>query len=282
KSTTAVAVAIPVVSFGLPLLDVSISVIRRFLNNKPLFRGDDEHVHHKLLKRGLSHRKAVLVLYAVAAAFGLLSLTLLHGEVMIGFVLFVIGLGMWWGIQELKYVELYELVSTARQVWRRKRVITNDLVVRRAIESLSGTSEDVQGICRILRGALDPIGFCGLAFCFPKIEWMDENLLFPLRSAGECKASYSWMGLDIMSPEWELKYELVSSSGNKIGDFFLLRARASERLLLDINLLNIEFRAAISGALERAIEKIPVASRPPIQSAKILTERVAPVTSQSD
>jgi UDP-GlcNAc:undecaprenyl-phosphate GlcNAc-1-phosphate transferase len=37
KASTAVAVAIPVVSFGLPILDTLIAVLRRFLNGKPLF-----------------------------------------------------------------------------------------------------------------------------------------------------------------------------------------------------------------------------------------------------
>ena len=60
-------IAIPMVAFGLPLLDVCLSVVRRFMTNKPLFSGDDDHVHHKLLKRGLSHRNAVIVLYGVGA-----------------------------------------------------------------------------------------------------------------------------------------------------------------------------------------------------------------------
>jgi len=38
---------------------------------KPLFDGDHDHIHHKLLKRGLSQRAAVLVLYGATAGFGL-------------------------------------------------------------------------------------------------------------------------------------------------------------------------------------------------------------------
>src|SRR6266481_1445655 len=53
KAPTMVAVAIPVVSLGLPILDVALAVIRRFLAGKPLFEGDKAHIHHKLVKRGL-------------------------------------------------------------------------------------------------------------------------------------------------------------------------------------------------------------------------------------
>src|SRR6202035_1793684 len=71
KAPTMVAVAIPVVSLGLPILDVAIAIVRRCLGGKPLFRGDSYHIHHKLLRRGLSQRVAVLILYAVTAGFGL-------------------------------------------------------------------------------------------------------------------------------------------------------------------------------------------------------------------
>lgn len=254
KATTMVAVAIPVVSFGLSILDVTLSVIRRFLSSKPLFEGDDEHIHHKLLKRGLSHRNAVLVLYAVAAAFGVLSLTLLHGEVMLGFVLMVIGLGAWWGVQQLKYLEFFELAETARRVRHRKRIIANNLRVRRAIESLTDSSMHFGEICRILQTTLEPLGFCGTAFSFPQSERIDESLLGPLRRDGKGRYSHSWKGQALSVPEWELKLELASRSGSKLGDLFISRIKASEPLWVDINLLNGEFRAAVS----EAVNRIPV------------------------
>jgi len=77
KSSTAVAVAIPVVSFGLPILETGISVVRRFLSGQPLFAPDRHHIHHKLLERGLSQRQVVVILYGVSALFGLLSALLL-------------------------------------------------------------------------------------------------------------------------------------------------------------------------------------------------------------
>jgi len=77
KAPTAVAVAIPVVSFGLPILETGISILRRLINGRPVFTGDREHIHHKLLERGLSHRQVVIVLYAVSGVFAMLSLFLL-------------------------------------------------------------------------------------------------------------------------------------------------------------------------------------------------------------
>ena len=77
KSPTIIAVAIPVVSFGLPILETALSMVRRFISGRPVFTADREHIHHKLLQLGLSHRQVVITLYAVSALFALLSLFLL-------------------------------------------------------------------------------------------------------------------------------------------------------------------------------------------------------------
>ena len=254
KATTVVAVAIPVVSFGLPLLDVMLSVIRRFVSGRPLFRGDDDHIHHKLIKRGLSHRNAVLVLYAVTAAFGILSLILLHGEVMVGFVLAIIGLGVWWGVQELKYLEFYELAAMARRLRYRKRTIANNLRLRRAIESFDNAG-DFQQICMILRIALEPIGFDGVAILCPQIDRIDESFLTPLSRNGNGRYCDAWRG-DPSASEWELKLELALPAENKLGEVYLFRIRTSEPLLLDMNLLSNEFRDAVSATLLRVIHQL--------------------------
>jgi UDP-GlcNAc:undecaprenyl-phosphate GlcNAc-1-phosphate transferase len=58
KAPTIIAVAIPVVSFGLPILETALSIVRRFLGGRPVFTADREHIHHRLLKRGLSTRRS--------------------------------------------------------------------------------------------------------------------------------------------------------------------------------------------------------------------------------
>ncbi len=70
KSATAISVIIPVVVMGIPLFDVLMAIIRRFYDQRPIFQADREHLHHKLLDRGMSHRKAVLVIYAVGLVLG--------------------------------------------------------------------------------------------------------------------------------------------------------------------------------------------------------------------
>jgi UDP-GlcNAc:undecaprenyl-phosphate GlcNAc-1-phosphate transferase len=281
KATTIVAVSIPVISFGLPILDVTLSVIRRFLSGNPLFRGDHEHIHHKLINRGWSHRKAVLVLYLVAAAFGLISLTMLHGEVMLGFVLIVVGVGVWWGVQKLKYLEFYELAQIARRLRQNKRIIANNVGLRRAIESLLKAPPDLSEICSILETTLEPIGFSGTAF---KIDssTQSELTLFPLCVDDEGRLSHLWGTQDPSVLKWELRLELRSRSGEKLGDFFLFRANASAPLWVDINLLDYEFRAAVSAAVERAIDAVPMVGSAQAHMKPTRLAKALAASSQSD
>ncbi len=271
KATTVVAIAIPVVAFGLPLIDVSLSVIRRFLCGRPIFQGDADHIHHKLIKRGLSHRDAVLVLYAVAAAFGLLSLTLLHGETMLGVVLAVVGFGVCLGVHELKYLEFFELVSKGHRIRRRRQTIANDLRLRRAIEAFVNGPAEFPEICRILQDTLEPVGFSGAAFLFSQTLRIDESILVPLRPNRDGRHCHFWKDEDTSVAEWELKLELTCSNGGRLGDFFIIRARASEPLWLDINLLNSEFRTAVSKVVNRAMRLTPSAARLPERSNALVS-----------
>jgi UDP-GlcNAc:undecaprenyl-phosphate GlcNAc-1-phosphate transferase len=86
KGATALALGVPLLIFALPLLDVASTVIRRLRGAPPvparrlraaltrIVQPDREHIHHRLLSRGLSHKSAVLVLYAVAAGLAGLAI----------------------------------------------------------------------------------------------------------------------------------------------------------------------------------------------------------------
>lgn len=73
KAQTAVAVMLPVLALGVPIFDTLLSMLRRFLGRRSLFGPDRGHIHHRLLERGLSHRRTVLTIYAlntIVAGFG--------------------------------------------------------------------------------------------------------------------------------------------------------------------------------------------------------------------
>ena len=75
KSRTIITLSIPVIALGLPIIDTSLAIFRRFVKRRPIFQPDKEHVHHQLLFRDESQRRVVLSLYFLSTCFGLIALS---------------------------------------------------------------------------------------------------------------------------------------------------------------------------------------------------------------
>ena len=251
KAQTMVAVAIPVVSFGLPILDVGLALVRRFMNNKPLFVGDREHIHHRLLDRGFSQREVVLILYCVTAGFSLLSLALLHGQDIVAVVLAVVGIGVCFGVQHLRYHEFSELQRVARRTFGQKQIVASNLKIRRATESLR-TCADYPLLLKILRETFLPLGFDGFEVALPPGTDTHE-ILRRSRNNGHDGRDQCWSVGTTSKAAWALQLFLVTTSGDTCGLFWLHRNATDRPLLLDINLLIGEFQVALADAVQRAL-----------------------------
>lgn len=70
KGTAAVTLLLPFVALAVPLADSTVAFLRRFARGQHVFRGDTEHIHHRLLKLGLSVRRATVLLWVLAAFCG--------------------------------------------------------------------------------------------------------------------------------------------------------------------------------------------------------------------
>lgn len=146
KGSTIVAIAIPLVSFGLPVTEAGLSLLRRFLSGQSLLEGDRGHIHHMLLRRGLTQRQAVILLYGICALFSLFGLMLLNPQRnLAALVFFVLGVGLIFGVQHLHYAEFSELGSQIRQgVTRRRRALAVNVRVRRTSAALGGAQSPEQ------------------------------------------------------------------------------------------------------------------------------------------
>jgi UDP-GlcNAc:undecaprenyl-phosphate GlcNAc-1-phosphate transferase len=260
KAPTIVAVAIPVVSFGLPILETSLSILRRLISGRPVFTADREHIHHKLLQHGLTHRQVVIVLYAVSAVFALLSLFLLWPTgSSLGLVLAVLGIGIWVGVQRLGYLELGELGRVAHRTFEQRQIVINNLAIRRATEELK-VARDYEQIRRVLEAAFTSNDFDGFDIRFK---------LFPGEShpAGEVEpnalprrgeVSFHWQKMRSDSMDglavWSLSLDLVSSSSRRRGALRIHRIYSQRDLQLDINLLTSAFPVVLADALDRALQ----------------------------
>lgn len=72
---------LPFLVLLVPLTDLLLAVVRRTRAGRSPFAPDKQHLHHRLLEIGHSHRRAVLLMYAWSAlvAFGTFALAVLTG-----------------------------------------------------------------------------------------------------------------------------------------------------------------------------------------------------------
>lgn len=125
KGATALAVVIPLLVFGLPIVDTLLSMVRRFVGSlrmlksrkaslkeqirgtKRMFEADQKHIHHRLMALGFSHRNAVLVLYALALGLSLLALLSVLAQYRnASIILIAIGMATYIGLRKLGYDEI--------------------------------------------------------------------------------------------------------------------------------------------------------------------------------
>jgi len=262
KGTTVVAVAIPIVAFGLPLLDTVLSVARRYLSGQPLFRADREHIHHRLLKRGFSHKQAVVVLYVVSALFGLISLLMLYPSgKSVGIVLTVVGIGGVIGVQHLRYPAFAEIGRVAKRTVDQRQIIVNNLAIRRATEELSD-ADDFQAICEVLNTAFRENEFDGFELVLRPHITRYGQVPAELRPGFDGRYRYEWRKTAIpanASATWQLSLSLRGPISGQDAALTVFRHRADKNLLFDVNMLTGEFQAVLSSALERAFEYRPEA-----------------------
>ncbi len=64
---------VPLLILAVPIMDISFSSLRRIIKGISPFVADSEHIHHKLLKLGLSQNKAVLVMVIFSIFMGWLA-----------------------------------------------------------------------------------------------------------------------------------------------------------------------------------------------------------------
>lgn len=170
KSATAVMAVIPLSVLALPLLDTGLAIARRWLRGVPLSGADARHVHHRLLALGLTHRRAVLVLYFAATAVATLGVTvvfappatvmgvaLLGGSVLVAVTLY--------GMRRLDYHEFIEAGAVlAFGVMRVRRIIQDQIHAREMAEAIraAATFEQVE---TILEENATKFGFLGIEVC---------------------------------------------------------------------------------------------------------------------
>ncbi|MCU1265041.1 MAG: UDP-N-acetylmuramyl pentapeptide phosphotransferase [Acidobacteria bacterium] len=270
KASTAVAVITPILAFGLPLVDTSVTLARRLISGRPVFQGDSEHIHHMLLARGWSQRHVAMVLYGVCAAFGLLAMIFTKtSSPLMGFVLFVVVVAVVFAVGRLRYHEMDEIrAGVKRTVGDRRVRVANNINVRRASLALSKAANLGQlfhAISQMLASgefvyAEARLGQAGDAEDNER-AFANAGGNHAMKRAELCngRISWSWGRDGIESDEvvgsrrfWSVRLPLCTDRGDW-GWINLYREVEAPPLLVDMSYLCDLFRRELSDATERVL-----------------------------
>lgn len=76
KTPAVTAVLLPYLILAVPIVDMSTVIVTRLRHGKSPFVADKSHLHHRLLRAGLSHRLTVLFIYSLTLWVGSIALAL--------------------------------------------------------------------------------------------------------------------------------------------------------------------------------------------------------------
>lgn len=190
---------VPWLVLAVPFFDMGMAIVRRKLRGQPIFSGDADHVHHRLLAAGLSHQRAVFVLWACAAMFAGLA------------CLNVMGVAGWWTVlgtvvaMGVAFVLLgyHRLLSQLpaftgeRTVgWRERR--QEVIAIVDTLERLTNEGPTDHGPARWRRLA-EPVHDLLLRLGVPAFEIRRGHVL--VVEQGDSAESWAWLGLPLPDEE---------------------------------------------------------------------------------
>lgn len=88
KNVMMSSIIIPLLILAIPILDTLFAIIRRKLKGESLTKPDKFHIHHQLLKRNLSQRTTVLIIYFINALFALASIVYVLQNRKLGYIIY--------------------------------------------------------------------------------------------------------------------------------------------------------------------------------------------------
>jgi UDP-GlcNAc:undecaprenyl-phosphate/decaprenyl-phosphate GlcNAc-1-phosphate transferase len=89
--------ATAILVMGVPTVDALFTIVRRVITKKSPFFGDKKHLHHMLLKLGLSQRQIALLYWSISAILGTISLLLQSRSKVFAIIMLgvSVGIGLW-------------------------------------------------------------------------------------------------------------------------------------------------------------------------------------------
>jgi UDP-GlcNAc:undecaprenyl-phosphate/decaprenyl-phosphate GlcNAc-1-phosphate transferase len=183
KGTIAAGLLAPLFVLALPIVDVSMAIVRRGLKGMPIFRPDRRHIHHKLLGIGYTPRRAVLTLYFVTMVFLAFGIVVFWSEGRWAPVLFGVGC--------LLFIVSARSFSFSREWFSVGRVLGNSMEMRetmhyaltlsRWLEMEASRCDSVENLWSDFKFLVIKLNFSRVRLSLPdgRKEWQREEAQFP-------------------------------------------------------------------------------------------------------
>lgn len=254
KSTTLLAVTIPVIAFGVPLLDTTIAIVRRYLRHEHIFAPDRGHIHHRLGDLGLSSRRVAVFIYVACAGCASLSLLLAApGRPTVLPVFVVASAVLILGVQRLNVPELIELSRVVGRGFQQRSVISHNVRLHQVSEAVrsAGTMDEMVGA---LADAFEGSEFSALELWASErhgAAFADHDLASPLQAGHRLRIEYE----RVLHPDQEYEVRLpVYLVDEEIGVMSLFRNTGGPRLYTDLRLVARMLVPVVARTLERLAE----------------------------
>jgi UDP-GlcNAc:undecaprenyl-phosphate GlcNAc-1-phosphate transferase len=196
-----VLVVVPILALFVPLLDVMLAIIRRWLRGVPLSGADARHIHHRLMALGLSQERTSIFLWVLAlamAAFGLL-IALTAPYVATSIAMFgLVGLSILviYGTNLLSYHELVVAGEVLLTAPGRVRRVISDQILALDLTARIQNARGIDEVSSLLSSTASNFGFL-------RMELVPEK---PLPHSSEGEAPPAWA--------WKLEYPLRPAIGD--------------------------------------------------------------------
>lgn len=195
-----VLVVVPILAMFVPLIDVLLAIIRRWLRGVPLSGADARHIHHRLLALGLSQERTSILLWGLAlamAAFGLL-IALTAPYVATSIAIFgLVGLSILviYGTNLLSYDELVVAGEVLLSAPSRARRVISDQILAVDLTARIQNARGIDEIASLLSSTASSFGFL-------RMELVPEK---PPSQSSDADAALPWA--------WKLEYPLRPALG---------------------------------------------------------------------
>jgi UDP-GlcNAc:undecaprenyl-phosphate GlcNAc-1-phosphate transferase len=213
KGQVATALLIPIIALGVPLIDTLWAPVRRFINGQAMFQPDNKHIHHRLVKLGLTHRRAVLILYFLTVLLGISSMVLVHAQnASSALIIFVLGIGLIGFIHYLSDSKLLNIDNVTS--WARDLTDETGLSLQRRLflqhQRKIISASDLDSLWRAVCVSLEE-----LQFDYAELHYIEQGV-----DSEQARRSFSWAAMKeevIFSVPLEsrLRIELPLHKGNK-------------------------------------------------------------------